>query len=461
MRKYLSKVPALLLIIGGLVRVAGTGEAALWYDESNTLYRTTIPFLTLYSQRTEAAGDLLLEIILRPLMVLSHSVWMLRLPSMLAGLVSLWLVWKLMQRLEFTLSQQICTTTLVAFMPGLLWMAQDARSYGLLACLFLAALWFALESRWLGLLAVCGLMIYAHNTGPVCAVAALTVAIYLYPWKTKKILLVVLGIVVAWIPAAVHMFVGLSTQQPWQAHLTSAWLLSSTITALWPVFFNGWFYLLALIALNSSMFLLLSKVRAHGRIVPLLAWLISGAGLIAFSLITGNNVVLYRTLMPMLFPFCLWLGWELGRERVFSKAMSIAWTGLLIWGMAFWHPSDRGGHLDQIASEIRSQWRTGDVIVYTTYTVGLPFDYYLHDLPHTYNDTIREPFLYYSGYATALTSPIGDPTRYWVIVPEDALITPGERATLTDLTHHQEPLYTIRYIQTASINVYLVEAAWK
>ena len=96
------RLPALLLIIGAVLRVARTGAAAIWFDESNTLYRASIPFHTLFTETSENSGDLLLEIILRPLLALSHSVWMLRLPSMLAGLASLWLVWKLMERLDFT-----------------------------------------------------------------------------------------------------------------------------------------------------------------------------------------------------------------------------------------------------------------------------------------------------------------------------------------------------------------------
>ena len=159
MKRYLPKLPLFILALGAVIRILGTGSSALWYDESATLFRTGIPFLTLWVERSENSGDLLLELIERPLMALSHNLWLFRLPSMLAGLVSLWLVWKLMRRLDFSLPQQVLASTFVAFLPGLIWIAQDARVYGILALLILAALWFALESRWLGLLAVCGLMV--------------------------------------------------------------------------------------------------------------------------------------------------------------------------------------------------------------------------------------------------------------------------------------------------------------
>jgi hypothetical protein len=44
-----------------------------------------------------------------------------------------------------------------------------------------------------------------------------------------------------------------------------------------------------------------------------------------------------------------------------------------------------------------------------------------------------------------------------VVIPDDGLIMPSERDVLMDLVHHQEPLYTIRYMQAATIQVYLVE----
>ena len=49
-----------------------------------------------------------------------RSLWLLRLPSLLAGLLSLWLVWKLMQQLHFTPWQQLLTALFTALLPGLL-----------------------------------------------------------------------------------------------------------------------------------------------------------------------------------------------------------------------------------------------------------------------------------------------------------------------------------------------------
>jgi hypothetical protein len=448
------KIPLFILAVGAVLRVAWTGASAIWYDEANIIHRSTIPFLTLFQETSENSGDLLLELILRPLLAISHSIWILRLPSILAGLVSLWLVWVLMQRLEFTFKQQIVAAAIVAFLPGLIWIAQDARSYGLLACLFLAGIYFAVEGRWLGLLATCGLMIYAHKIGVAFALTSLLIADYLHPRQTRWILLVSAGALLAWIPAIVNMLSRWIIQQPWQPQITFPWLVSSAITAIWPMINSGLFLLLAFLLLIRTLFFLFSKNRTNGRIIPLAAWILPVLVLIAASLVTRNNFVIYRTFMPALFPFALWLGWEMGKQKI----PALSWILMLVLGMTMWNPYDRGGRLDQVADQIRSQWKTGDQLIYTTATVGMPFEYYLSDLPHTWDDTARSDFMLILSYPRISIDPsTGAAARSWVVIPDDGLIMPSERDVLMDLVHHQEPLYTIRYMQAATIQVYLVE----
>jgi len=445
------KIPLFILAIGAVLRVAWTGASAIWYDEANIIHRSTIPFLTLFQETSENSGDLLLELILRPLLAISHSIWILRLPSILAGLVSLWLVWIIMQRLAFTLKQQIVAASMVAFLPGLLWIAQDARTYGLLACLFLASIYFAIEGKWLGVLATCGLMFYAHKVGPAYAIAALLIADHFYPEYTRRVLP---GTLLAWIPAIINMVNHWIVQQPWQPHLTLSWAAFSTIRAIWPMPYTEWFFFVAGLLLIRTLFFLFSKRLENGRIIPLVAWVIPILGMITVSLVTKNNIFIYRTVMPILFPFALWLGWEMGRQKI----PALSWVLMLVLGMTMWNPTDRGGKLDLVADQIRSQWRTGDQLLYTTATVELPFGYYLGDLPHTWDNTVQAEFLNIPTYARiTLDPPTGEALRSWVVIPEDGLITPGEKAILLGLVHHQAPVYTITYMQASTIQVYLVE----
>jgi hypothetical protein len=254
MRKHLDKLPAFILAIGAILRIAGTGASAIWFDESVMVYRSHLPFLRLWAEHSDSSGDLLLEIILRPLLALSQSVWILRLPSMLAALASLWLVWKLMRRLNFTLRQQVVTASFAAFLPGLIWVAQDARSYSVLGLLFLGALWFAIQGNWLGLLAACGLTVYAHNVGPIFAIAALMIAWYLHPAQRRNILAVALVAAYAWIPAAIHMSGMWVVQQPWQPTLSFSWVVNNSLQSLWPMSWSGALWFAAFLVLGYTFF---------------------------------------------------------------------------------------------------------------------------------------------------------------------------------------------------------------
>lgn len=455
-----SRLPVLFLIAGSILRIATLGSAAIWYDEAVTLYRTTIPFMQLFSNRSESSGDLLLELILRPIMLIDpRSLWLLRLPALLAGLISLWLVWKLMQRLQFNLPQQFITAAMVAFLPGLLWQGQDGRPYGLLACLFLAAIWFALEGGWLGLLACCGLMVYCHSTGAVFALGALAIGLYLYPgiWRQFFICGVLIGL--AWLPALARIIItNENLAYAWgNASNFEIWAVSAYV-AFW-MSLEVWQFFFAATVLALTLSLLFSGYSDSGRVIPALAWLIPLIGMMLFSL--HRNVIIYRTLIPLLFPFALWLGWELGclRKPAWLRAsLAGLWVFALAIGLLTWHPADRGSHLDQVTVEIRSQWRPGDQLLYATSTVAMPFEYYLGDLPHAWLDIVKDPMMDVPGDPRTTQPCQGPCHRQWVVIPEEKdLITPTEWARLRPYMQGW-PVYSLYYMQAARIDVYLEDA---
>jgi hypothetical protein len=468
MDKYTNKLPAIILTIGAAVRILGTGAAAIWFDESNMLYRTTIPFMTLFTEHSERSGDFLLEIILRPIMLLGNSVWLLRLPSMIAAVVSLWLVWKLINRFNFTIRQQIFATVAVSFIPGLIWLAQDARSYSLLSLLLLASLWFALDGNWLGLTATSGLMIYCHSTAPVFVAGILLLSWYLHPRQLRFVIIVGVCASIAWVPAVVRMLGYWIIQAPWQPVLTLNWFVYSSMESLFTVPWSGVFPLLVAVALLLTFVLVIittiNIIRSDPdavqvQAVLLICWVTPIVGMTAACFILKQNILNYRTLMPVLYPFALWLGWRLGTWDK-SRWVVSPWLPVILIGITYWSPATRGAGLDKVADEIRKQWRDGDQLIYTTVTTGLPFNYYLSDLPHTWSNIIQDP--YFLGVPTIIRDELTQPgkhyTRYWIVIPDERLIiTPEEADQLKQLVNDQYPVYALKYLQTATINVYLVE----
>jgi hypothetical protein len=467
MTKLLPKLPPILLILGAILRVVGTGSAALWYDESVIIYRSTLPFMQLFSNQSDLSGDLLVDLLERPLMAISHSLWLLRLPSMLAGLVSLWLVWKLMKILAFTLPQQIATSAFMAFLPGLIWIGQDARSYGLVGLLILAALWFTLENNWLGTLACCGLLPYCHSTAVLYGVTILIINLYLRPRYLKRTILLGLAMGLAWVPAAARIFIFghvAAALQPWSPHLDTVWFVRSTIQALWINTGEGTFYGgLLIILLLLTIPLIFSNIKSFGRTVPLIAWAVPLVVMILISI--KQNILLYRTMMPMLYPFGVWLGWESGhnqsnprlRDRL-AHFLLTPWSVALVIGLITWSPAARGAGLDLAAEQIRSQWRTGDLLVYVTKTTGLPFNYYLGDLPHYQDPDVASEFLQEPGIHIPDTGSPDTASRIWLVMPEnDKLVTPAELDSINHkFPHSGKPNIHFVYMQAAPISIYLV-----
>lgn len=464
MKTYLPKLPVIILAFGAIIRIIGTGAAALWYDESIVLYRATIPFVTLLTNQTDSSGDLLLDLIERPLMAVSHSLWLLRLPSMLAGLVALWLIWKIMRKLEFNTTQQIFTSAFVAVLPGLLWIAQDARSYSLAAAFGLGGLWFAITGGWLGLVACLGLMGYCHNTAVLYAGGILTVYLLLHR-EWKRTFIIGAMCVLVWIPQVWHYAEGIFASgplQPWKPILDAGWFIKSTMQALWTHQFDNLFALLGILFILPLLF---SRITNKARVVTLIAWMLP-VTIMAFISIVWKNILLYRTLMPMLFPFGMWLGWEFGHHNLPPEETTTRdrlvwglrgyWLILLLVGLLTFSPSARGAGLDQAAKTIRANWHEGDCMVYGSMTVARPFDYYLDAKPHAVLPIVSNGFLMEPGIYYPNTCNLPDALRIWLVISDDPITAADEREQIDNAYPHGAPLMRLIYLQAAPINIYLV-----
>lgn len=462
MKRYLPYLPALILTLGAILRVVTIGSSAIWFDEAVSLYRSTIPFMTLFSNGADQSGSLVLDLLLRLTTYFNHhSIILLRLPSLIAGLISLWLVWILMKKLHFTLEQQIATSLLVAFLPGLLWLGQDARPYGITACIILAALYFALDGAWLGLVACCGLTMYSHATAGLFAIGIFFIP-YIYSYERRVAILSGIAIAISWVPAAVRIFFHGDFEsialQPWAAHLTGNWFVQSGLIALWaPDFGNVYFLIAAFILLAFTLPLILSNKKNIVGVTLALSWLLPLI-IITIASLAWENVINYRTLMPLLFPFCLWLGWKLMERPVFFPKFLLggSWAILLIVSLIIWRPAERGAYLDKVTAEVRSQFQPGDLLVYSTDTSIMATNFYLGDLPHYQWNVSSNTML--NG---VLLSNTGDPSmarRIWLFTPTDILLTDQEETRIHSIIPtRQEPIYKLIYLQTPNIEIYLLD----
>ncbi|MCS7011142.1 MAG: hypothetical protein NZL98_07220, partial [Anaerolineales bacterium] len=302
---------ALVLLAGAILRAAGYTRSAIWFDEAVPLYRASLPFWEMLHNRSEFSGNMLWEIILRPFVWLSRELWSLRLPALLCGMGTLWLAWRMMKRLSFSGKEMAFASVFIAFFPGLIWPAQDAKQYSLLTFLFLLAADFAVEARWLGLFATCGLLTYTHLVGPAYGIGALAMAWYLHPKELKRLLGIGAGMLLSWMPYLLwslrlpigHLQVG---------QISPASLLYSLGVLMWYTTLPklGWAYSHLLIVFGSAL-ALITKEKRQVALVLLLA---ATFGSMLFVSMTFRNVMIYRTMSGLLAPIGLFLGSSLAAE---------------------------------------------------------------------------------------------------------------------------------------------------
>ena len=152
-----------LLLLAFLLRLVGLYKSPLWYDEVLSLHRAGLPFWESMAQNLNLWA-LVLRFFADPIR--------LRWPAMICSILAIWLAGRIMIQLQFDRTQRVAGLLTLACLPGLLWIAEDARYYSGVALIYMASIYFALSGRWLGLFAVSGLAIYIHPTAPAYIVPA-------------------------------------------------------------------------------------------------------------------------------------------------------------------------------------------------------------------------------------------------------------------------------------------------
>jgi len=158
----------IVFTIGIILRVFWINVPPLWYDENFTLILVRLPF----AQMIQAtAGDVhppLWYIIEWTLYHISPVVapWQLRLPALFFSIVSMVLIYQIMDSIDVPPNIQTATMFLVAVMPFQLWYAQEARMYAMLEFFVLFTLLAALDCNyWMIFIGSLGLL-YTQNYGP-------------------------------------------------------------------------------------------------------------------------------------------------------------------------------------------------------------------------------------------------------------------------------------------------------
>lgn len=342
------------LVASTLIRVIGIGSSSIWGDEAISLYRAQ------HHIYTNIWDELLIPFS-------NGSLLLLRLPALLFSILSMYLAWKIMDRLNFNNRQRWISCIGLAALPGLIWTAHDARCYAALSACYLGALLFAMENKPLGLAACVGLLSFIHPTGAGFGLSALLISLLYMPWKRSA--LAAIGAVV-WIPAILPvMFASVNGADFWleKVDLLSSIGLAVGVNTIHPLIIG--FFTVLLVGVSFW----------RRQAWPLSLAVFLPVGIMLLIGLVYSPVLFYRPMIPLVIPICLMAGIGLCPRR----STWLAWLPaaiacfILVLCVRNYDTSNMGGHLDAMAEMVNANWEAGDRIIYAYPSQALPLDYYM------------------------------------------------------------------------------------
>jgi len=482
-----------IIIVGVTLRVCGLTTAAIWYDESLPFEAAKLPFFSMIEATKFTFSPPLWGIITWvSVRLLGQNEFALRLPALLAGIFTLWMVDKLANDFNLSKNQKAIALLFASLLPYQFSMAQDGRMYTILLALYLCATWFALHNRWLGLTACAGLLLYTHYTAPfyLAGIYAVTLINDRFDLKHFKQTLISGGVAVLcflpWVPIYISTA---KIESPLPAMSFPALLIM-----FYRIAFNDtlrdspFIFLLALLAIILSialslifcvrLMLVMINNNSHSAIQsgtqPEHMQIIRYLQLTLFALLpittmmiwnfTWKNFIYYRLLASMLVPIIIWMAYSLtkvSRLRIVNYTLLSIWIILLCAGIINWSPASKGGDLRDVVDLINSQWQEGDIIYHITGTSYLPFSQYLGNKPEYLIDEKQHDWLLplqlqdiFKIKRSSLESISYQ--RAWVVYSRDDLVTEDANKRAQTYIQNGTLAGIVRAWYFAPIEVYLV-----
>jgi hypothetical protein len=407
------------IVMGIVLRVAGFTAAPIWYDEMFSLLVThqSLPEMlqSLHLNISPPGFEILLWCLVR---ILGWNEFSLRIISVVASIITLWLVYRITIILEFSQLQKIATITTIAILPYILVVAQQGRVYAIFEMFYLIGLYSSLRGKWLWLsIAICG-MLWCHNLSFLFIPGLILISLILFPRDFKKILIATFLAFLTFLPWMNSFLYQTGIPTPWFTPLTLGGFIYSIYIAwygwnfpeslkyyglIWIFFliFDGLLIMLAswlktLLPIHTIGFYpriigeipVRDNIRSsrtqssslHARSILLIASFLP-LGLMIGSSLLYKNVIIYRTVILIIPPMVMWL------VHIFVPKSphlfhQVVWSVSLIFicgGVLNWVPTQQGGNLRAFTQFFNKNYHTGDAFFHNTALSAIVFDYYFPD----------------------------------------------------------------------------------
>lgn len=186
------------LLIGFWLRLPHLLDS-LWYDEMFTAAVVKVPFENLpqvIMADVHPPLNYLIQWLTARLFGMSEVA--LRLPSMVFGLLLIYLVYRLALALGLERKTALWSALIVALLPSSIYYSHEARAYSLMACLAVGGTISLLEGKKLPFILCAGLLPFTHNLGYAYLGVLGLVAVVYQRWVLPPILAGLIGAL--WFP---------------------------------------------------------------------------------------------------------------------------------------------------------------------------------------------------------------------------------------------------------------------
>ncbi|MEZ0395357.1 MAG: glycosyltransferase family 39 protein [Anaerolineales bacterium] len=470
-------MPVLILTGGLLLRLAGIASRPIWYDEAFAiLFARQGPAAMVYGTLTPAgpgAADIhplgyytLLWLWMKGV---GDSVTAARCLSLLAGIITLVIVWRLAEEI-FDRKAALAGLALAAFLPFHIHYSQEIRMYACLALwLMLATYCYQRASRrggkgwWLGFALAAALAQYTHNLAAFYLLPLALWPLIRREWRNAlHLALAGAGALLLYLPWLIHLPAQISkvsasywTERPGLAKLFTLLLTYTTHLPL-P---ENWLPLALFAALTVTALALLEtfKIRTQRSSGFWLLYLAFAPPVLLFLVSQWFPLYLERALLPSGLFFCLWLGWAL-TQAAMPRGLQAGLAALIVVnaGMGWYQHLTYQGFpyvpSPELTQFLRENRQAGDVIVHSNKLSWLPALYYdpglaqecIADPPGSPTDTLAPATQQALGIQSQpdLESAVAGARRVWFIIFEQS-IAEYQQAGLS--THPHLAWLTARY----------------
>lgn len=488
MKTIKTDIAKVLMIIGIWLRGRGLAAAPVWYDEAYSINMARLPYWELIKLSWADFNPALHYFIIKPF-VLWGQPWMARIPSLLASIMILAIIWEMMDDWEVTENQRLMISGL-ALLPGFYWMAQDARIYAMIGLLYLMTFWLMNGGQYLWATITIALMIWGHSVGLILAVSIVVVQL-LRDWMIQGMMGIretiykssaratvtsaTIGII-AGIPALLPLLFGPGGISEFYIQpISLGYFMDAAEAAIFveaiqhpePLYYFAaiviWFYIFIALLITWQILadwrlilkanVIAEKIEDDVVITSGLLLTVPLALMLVVSL-TIKNIMYYRTMMILLMPFILWLGSATAMK--IYKPHKLIMPGLLAISVIIlqlaWSPNLKGSNLDQYAEMINQE--PGNIL-YATGTAALPFDLYV-DQPGWVAEADHHDALSSSETLAAFGYELREPGSWadWIIWPREPLISDELADKLASLTAEMDLVGVVEYWHTSDIEIW-------